>query len=208
VSLSLPARSRPGRGRHVPDKARAGPADARPCVCVAQIGAPYGVRGEVRLKSFTADPKAVAHYGPLQTEDGRQSFEIEATLAQQKDALIVRLRGIGDRNAAEGLRNLRLYIPRARLPATEDSDTFYHADLIGLAVVDTQGAVVGKVAAMHNFGAGDLIEVEPLAGPPTVLLPFTATAVPSVDIAGGRLVVAPPPDAPEPGEVLARKRSG
>jgi ribosomal 30S subunit maturation factor RimM len=121
-------------------------------VCVAQICAPYGVRGEVRLKSFTVDPKAVAHYGPLQTEDGRQSFEIEATLAQQKDALIVRLRGIGDRNAAEGL--------------------------------------------------------EPLAGPPTVLLPFTATAVPSVDIAGGRLVVAPPPDAPEPGEVLARKRSG
>ena len=208
MSLSLPARSRPGRGRHVPDKARAGPADARPCVCVAQICAPYGVRGEVRLKSFTVDPKAVAHYGPLQTEDGRQSFEIEATLAQQKDALIVRLRGIGDRNAAEGLRNLRLYIPRARLPATEDSDTFYHADLIGLAVVDTQGAVVGKVAAMHNFGAGDLIEVEPLAGPPTVLLPFTATAVPSVDIVGGRLVVAPPPDAPEPGEARVRERSG
>ena len=177
-------------------------------MCVAQIGAPHGVRGELRLKSFTADPKAVARYGPLQSEDGQQSFEIEATLVQEKDALIVRLRGIDDRNAAEGLRNLRLYIPRARLPATEDSETFYHADLIGLAVVDTQGAAVGKVTGVHNFGAGDLIEVEPLAGLPTLLLPFTATAVPSVDIAGGRVVVAPPADAPEPSEALAGKRSG
>jgi 16S rRNA processing protein RimM len=177
-------------------------------VCVAQIGGPHGVRGEVRLKSFTADPEAVARYGPLQTEDGRRSFEIETTLRQGKDAMIVRLRGIDDRNAAEGLRNLRLYIPRTRLPETEDSETFYHADLIGLAVVDAQGASIGTVTAVHNFGAGDLIEVQPLGGGPTALLPFTETVVPMVDIAAGRVVVDPPQDALGSAEALSRNGRG
>ena len=160
---------------------------------MAQIAGPHGIRGEIRLKSFTVDPAAVARYGPLQTEDGRQSFEIEATLRQDRDAMIVRLRGVDDRDAAERLRNLRLYVPRSRLPATEDSETFYHADLIGLAAVDRLGVSIGKVTAVHNFGAGDLIEVEPLGGGPSALLPFTETVVTSVDIAGGRVVV----DAPE-----------
>jgi 16S rRNA processing protein RimM len=171
-------------------------------VCVAQIGAPHGVRGEVRLKSFTAESEAVARYGPLQTEDGRRSFEIEATLRQDKDGLIVRLRGIDDRNAAEALRNVRLYVPRARLPETEDSETYYHADLIGLAVVDVQGASIGTVAGVQNFGAGDLIEVEPHGGGPTTLLPFTAAAIPKVDLAAGRIVVDPPEDALGPDETL------
>jgi 16S rRNA processing protein RimM len=162
-------------------------------VCVAQIGGPHGVRGEIRLKSFTVDPAAVARYGPLQSEDGRRSFEIES-MRQGKDAMIVRLNGIDDRDAAERLRNLRLYVPRSRLPATEDSETFYHADLIGLTVVDTRGASIGTVAAIHNFGAGDLIEVAPLGGGVTALLPFTEAVVPSVDIAAGRVVVDPPED--------------
>jgi 16S rRNA processing protein RimM len=160
------------------------------------------------MKSFTADPEAVARYGPLETEDGRRSFEIEATLRQDKDAMIVRLRGIDDRNAAEALRNLRLYIPRARLPETEDDETFYHADLIGLAVVDTQGVPIGKVTGVHNFGAGDLIEVAPLGGGPTTLLPFTETVIPRVDIAAGRVVVAPPEDAPESDAPRSRKGRG
>jgi 16S rRNA processing protein RimM len=160
------------------------------------------------MKSFTADPEAVARYGPLETEDGRRSFEIEATLRQDKDAMIVRLRGIDDRNAAEALRNLRLYIPRARLPETEDDETFYHADLIGLAVVDTQGVPIGKVTGVHNFGAGDLIEVAPLGGGPTTLLPFTETVIPRVDIAAGRVVVDPPEDAPESDAPRSRKGRG
>jgi 16S rRNA processing protein RimM len=156
-------------------------------ICVAQIGAPHGVRGEVRLWPFTADPHAVQDYGPLETEDGAACFEIEA-LRAAKDHLVVRLKGVTDRNAAERLTNTKLFVPRERLPATEAEDEFYHADLIGLAVVDTTGNELGSVAAIHNFGAGDLVEVRPAQGT-TVLLPFTEAAVPEVDIAGRRIVV-------------------
>jgi 16S rRNA processing protein RimM len=206
VSLSLSARPRRDRTGRTAAKPGASPPQEERRVCVAQIGGPHGVRGEIRLRSFTAEPEAVARYGPLQTEDGRRSFEIEAMLRQDKDAMIVRLRGVDDRNAAEGLRNLRLYVPRARLPATEDGETFYHADLVGLAVVDAQGRSIGTVAGVHNFGAGDLIEVEPFGGGPTTLLPFTDTVVPRVDIAAGRVVIDPPADAPELSEQLSRKR--
>jgi 16S rRNA processing protein RimM len=156
-------------------------------VCVAQIGAPHGVRGEVKLWPFTADPSAVQDYGPLETEDGAARFEIEA-LRAAKDHLVVRLKGVSDRNAAERLTNIKLFVPRERLPATEADDEFYHADLIGLAVIDTAGNELGSVAAIHNFGAGDLVEVKPAQGA-TVLLPFTDAAVPEVDIAGRRIVV-------------------
>jgi 16S rRNA processing protein RimM len=156
-------------------------------ICVAQIGAPHGVRGEVKLWPFTADPHAVQDYGPLETEDGAASFEIEA-LRAAKDHLVVRIKGVTDRNAAERLTNTKLFVPRERLPATEADDEFYHADLIGLAVVDTAGNALGSVAAIHNFGAGDLVEVKPAQGA-TVLLPFTEAAVPEVDIAGRRIVV-------------------
>jgi 16S rRNA processing protein RimM len=157
-------------------------------VCVAQIGAPHGVRGEVKLWPFTADPQSVRDYGPLETEDGAARFEIEA-LRAAKDHLVVRLKGVSDRNAAERLTNTKLFVPRERLPATEADDEFYHADLIGLAVIDTAGQELGSVAAIHNFGAGDLIEVKPTQGGTTVLLPFTEAAVPEVDIAGQRIVV-------------------
>ena len=146
------------------------------------------MRGEVRLWSFTADPAAVAAYGPLETADGRL-IEIEA-LRPAKDSFVARLKGIADRDAAERLRNAELYVPRERLPAPQDADEFYHADLIGLDVVDTAGTVVGSVVAVHNFGAGDLIEVRPVAKRETVMLPFTQAAVPEIDVAGGRIVVA------------------
>ena len=157
-------------------------------ICVAQIGAPHGVRGEVRLRSFTADPLAVADYGVLETEDGAARFEIEA-VRPAKDHLVARLRGVSDRNAAEKLTGLRLYVPRERLPAPHAGDEFYHADLVGLAVVDASGDALGRVVAIHNFGAGDLIEIKPERYNATVMLPFTDAAVPSVDIAGGRIVV-------------------
>ncbi len=158
-------------------------------VCVGQIGAPHGVRGEVRLRSFTAEPEAIAGYGPLETEDGR-TLEIES-LRPAKDHFVVALSGIRDRDAAEQLANLKLYVPRERLPALVETDEFYHADLIGLAVVNKAGEQLGTVLAVHNFGAGDLIEVRLAAGGKTELVPFNELNVPTVDIAAGRIVIEP-----------------
>ncbi len=157
-------------------------------VCVARLGAAHGVRGEMRLWSFTADPAAVAAYGPLETADGRV-IEIEA-LRPAKESFVARLKGVADRDAAERLRNAELFVPRERLPAPQDADEFYHADLIGLDVVDGAGTRLGNVVAVHNFGAGDVIEVRPVDGRDTLMLPFTHAAVPQIDIAAGRLVVA------------------
>lgn len=159
-------------------------------VCVARIGAPHGVRGEVKLWSFTADPMALAHYGALEIEDGSRSFEIE-TLRPHKDFLVARLKGINDRSAVETLRNVALYVARERLPSLAEEGEFYHADLVGLAVVDRSGAALGTVVAVHNFGAGDLLEIQPAEGT-SMMLPFTETAVPMVDIARGRIVAEPP----------------
>jgi 16S rRNA processing protein RimM len=164
------------------------PGDAR--VCLGQIGAAHGVRGEVRLRSFTSDPNAIADYGPLETEDGRV-LEIEA-MRPARDHFVARLKGVRDRDAASALTNTRLYVPRERLPQPEEPDEYYHADLIGLAVVDTGGAAIGVVVAIHNFGAGDLIEVRPERGGKTELVPFDATHVPAVDVAAGKIVVDPP----------------
>jgi 16S rRNA processing protein RimM len=175
----------------MPGSTRGG--DARACdarVCLGQVGAAHGLRGEVRLHSFTSDPAAIADYGPLETEDGRV-IEIEA-IRPAKDHFVARLSGIRDRNAASALVNAKLYVPRERLPQTEEPDEFYHADLVGLAVVDPAGRNLGTVVAVHNFGAGDLIEVRPDAGGNTGLVPFDATHVPAVDIAAGKIVVDPP----------------
>jgi 16S rRNA processing protein RimM len=159
-------------------------------ICVARIGAAHGIRGEVKLWSFTEDPAAVASYGPLETKDGKRRFEIEA-LRPAKDHFVARIVGVGDRDAAEQLRNLELYIPRARLPKIEEADTFYHADLIGLTAVTQEGVEIGTVAAIHNFGAGDVIEIKQVAGDP-ILLPFTGTIVPEIDLAARKIIVVPP----------------
>ena len=158
-------------------------------VYVAQIGAAHGIHGEVRLWTFTGEPMAVAHYGLLETEDGARSFEI-ASLRPAKGHLVARLRGVDDRNAAELLTNIKLFVPRERLPAPEE-DEFYYADLIGLAAVDSGGNQVGTITAVHNFGAGDLLEIQPPAGA-AILLPFTEAAVPTVDLKGGRVIVVVP----------------
>jgi 16S rRNA processing protein RimM len=167
-------------------------------ICVAQIGGAHGIRGEVKLKSFTADPMAVKDYGPLASEDGSVHVEIE-TVRPAKGHLVARLRGIIDRNAAERLTNLKLFIPRDRLPPPA-ADEFYHADLIGLAAEAADGTKVGTVVAVHDFGAGDIIELQPEAGGTTLMVPFTDIFVPRIDIAGGRIIVAPPPDAPAKGD--------
>src|SRR4051794_39918578 len=138
-------------------------------VCIAQIGAAHGVRGEVRLKAFTADLLGVTRYGALESEDGKQRFEIEA-VRPAKDMLVARLKGITDRDAAERLKNVRLYVAREKLPQPAD-DEFYHADLVGLAATKADGEVIGTVKAVHNFGAGDLLEIESAAGGATMILP-------------------------------------
>ena len=160
-------------------------------ICVARIGAAHGVRGEVKLWSFTEDPAAVAQYGPLETQDGTRCFEIEA-LRAAKDHFVARIAGVNDRDAAEKLRNIELYIPRARLPKIEETDTFYHADLVGLDAVTPDGARVGTVHALHNFGAGDIIEIAPAGGGDPLMLPFNETTVPKIDVAARQIVVVPP----------------
>jgi len=149
------------------------------------------VRGELKLWPFTEDPMAVANYGPMETEDGTRRFEIEA-LRPAKDFLVARIAGINDRNAAEALRNLDLFVPRDRLPPIKEPDMFYHADLIGLDVVDPDGAQIGTVHALHNFGAGDIIEVMPIGSGEPLMLPFTETTVPKIDLAAKQIVVVRP----------------
>lgn len=158
-------------------------------ICVARIGAAHGVRGEVRLWTFTQDPLAVASYGPLETSDGARHFAIKRIRAA-KTHLVATLDGISTRGAAEQLNGVELFISREKLPAPTD-DEFYHADLIGLAAETKQGEPLGAIVAVHNFGAGDIIEIAPPAGP-TIMLPFSNAVVPVVDIAGGRVVIDKP----------------
>jgi 16S rRNA processing protein RimM len=165
-------------------------------VCVGRIGAPHGIRGDVKLHSFTAEPMAIADYGALESEDGALSLTLE-TVRPTKDALVARFKGIDDRSAAERLRNVELYVPRDRLPAPTAGE-FYHADLIGLAAVTSDGAAFGTVVAVHDFGAGDILELQPRTGGATIMLPFTDAFVPSVDMAGGRIVVKPPEETGKP----------
>lgn len=159
-------------------------------VCVGAVAGAYGVRGEVRLKSFCAEPEDIEQYSPLSTEDGAQSYSIVLT-GRIKNGLTARLGGIESKEAADALKGLRLYAPRDRLPALPD-DEYYYADLIGLEVLDTGGTVLGRVKSVQNHGAGDLLEI---AGPglkATVLLPFTREIVPTVDLEAGRIIADPP----------------
>jgi 16S rRNA processing protein RimM len=158
-------------------------------VCVARIGAAHGVRGAVKLWTFTEDPFAVTRYGPLATKDGARSFEV-AQAREGKGHLVATFNGVTTRNEAERLNGIELYVAREKLPAT-DEDEYYHADLIGLAAVTTANEPLGRVIAIHNFGAGDIIEIAPPSGA-TMLLPFSNIVVPTVDIAGGRVVIELP----------------
>ena len=158
-------------------------------ICVARIGAAHGVRGAVKLWTFTEDPLAVRDYGPLTTKDGARQFEL-TNAREAKDHLVATFKGVATREDAERLNGIELYIARDKLPETDD-DEYYHADLIGLAAVTTSEEPLGRVAAIHNFGAGDIIEIAPPHGP-TMLLPFTNAVVPTVDLAGGRVVIELP----------------
>jgi 16S rRNA processing protein RimM len=160
-------------------------------VLVGRIGAAHGIKGEVRLASFTAEPKAIAAYGPLSDASGTRRFDIVALRPVKDNLFIAKLAGVATREAAEALNTLDLYLPRAALPTPTD-DEFYHADLIGLAAVDSVGAEIGRVSGVLNFGGGDILEIAPTGGGETLLLPFTKACVPSIELAQKRLVVVPP----------------
>lgn len=164
-------------------------------VLLGEISTAHGIRGEVILRSYCAEPKDIASYGPLQDESGTRSFEITVRGTTSR-GLIARVTGIEDRNAAEQLRGTKLYVERSRLPET-DEDEYYHADLIGLTVLDRDGKVLGKVISVQNFGAGDLIEVESPDTRTTEYFPFDTQFVPAVDLEAGTLVVAIDPEEKE-----------
>ena len=159
-------------------------------ICVAAITGSYGVRGEARVKSFCAEPSALGDYGPLSDDTGTRDFKITIT-RPVKGGFAVRLSGVKTKEEADALKGTRLYAPRDVLPALPD-DEFYHADLMGLSVVDTGGADLGQVHAVMNHGAGALLEVRQKGRSGTVLVPFTQAIVPTVDLAAGRIVVDPP----------------
>lgn len=155
-------------------------------ICVAQIGAAHGVRGAFRVRCFTEVAESVAAYGPLCDATGKPLFELEI-VGPSKGGVIAGTRGITDRDAAEALRGTRLYVPRDRLPEPDDEE-FYHADLVGLTARDQQGHEIGRVTAVHNHGAGDILEVLRADGDDE-LVPFTRAAVPAIDLASGYLVL-------------------
>src|ERR1044071_550435 len=154
-------------------------------VLLGVVAAPHGVRGLVRIKSYTEDPMAVGTYGPLSDESGRKEYRVEA-LSAARGAVLARIEGVADRTAAEALRGLRLYVERERLPGTGGRE-WYEAELVGLSAVGRDGRGWGEGIAFHDFGGGSVMEVS--GG---VMLPFTDEAVPEIDVAGGKVVVEPP----------------
>ena len=164
-------------------------------LCVGIVTGPHGIRGAVRLKSFTAEASDIGAYGPLSDEAGRITGAV-------KGAIIAELSGVGDRNAAEALKGLQLFVDRDQLPPAEEEE-FYHADLIGLRAELVDGQALGTVSALHDFGAGQSLEIATGARE-TIMVPFTKAAVPIIDVAAGRLVIDPPvgllekPEPPSP----------
>jgi len=165
-------------------------ADTAKRVVLAVVTGAHGTRGEVRLKSFTTDPAAIARYGPLERSDGGAPLKI-AAVRPAKDGLIARFAGVDDRNGADALKGIELSVARDRL-SEPGADEFYLADLIGLTAERPDGVTLGEVVAIHNYGAGDVIELRLAGSAQTILVPFTRAAVPEIDPATGRLVVDPP----------------
>ena len=161
-------------------------------ICVGAIMGAFGVKGEVRLKSFCAVPGDIDTYGPLYSEDGKTTYDLSLT-ANVKGGFSGRIKSIRYRDQAEALRGTKLYVPREALPSLPD-DEFYYSDLIGLEVFDTGGEKIGKVKAVHDHGAGDVLELH-TKHPQGAMLPFTRAVVPTVDLAQGRIIADPPEGA-------------
>jgi 16S rRNA processing protein RimM len=168
-------------------------------VLLGEFGRAHGLKGEVRLKSHTGDPLAIADYGPLRTDDGRTITlkSVRTAPGGAPDLLIAQVEGVTSREAAEALNRVRLLLPREKLPAPEE-DEYLLADLVGLTVQDQAGQVLGTILAVPNYGGGDLLDIAPAKGGPSALLPFTKAFVPVVDTASRRVVIDPPEDFFEP----------
>ncbi|RYH94773.1 MAG: 16S rRNA processing protein RimM [Acetobacteraceae bacterium] len=164
-------------------------------ICIGAIAGSFGVAGEVRLKSFCSEPTDIAAYGPLSTEDGSRVFHVTLT-RPVSGGLGARIQGITTKEQADALRGTTLHVQRDRLPVLPD-DEFYHADLIGLDAYDPGGELIGKVSAVYNHGAGDIVEISPTRHKSALLLPFTTAIVPNVDLAAGRIVVNLPEETDE-----------
>ncbi len=165
-------------------------------ILVGRVAGAFGVRGEVRVSTYTEDPMAVARYKALKREDGSPALTI-ASARPVKDGVIARCPEVASKEAADAMRGLRLYVPREALPPPQDEDEFYLADLIGLSAETPEGEAVGNVKAVHNFGAGDFLEIDPGDGARTVYVPFSKTAVPDVRLSDGRVIVIPPTEDDE-----------
>jgi len=159
-------------------------------VCLAAFAGAHGVRGEVKLKTFTANEEDAAAYGPLSSEDGARRFTLKIVRVLKPGLVLARSPEIKTREEAQALAGTRLYAPRDALPAIEDEDEFYHEDLVGLEAVDENGAPIGRIAAVHNFGAGDILEVKDRPdGAPSIMVPFTREAAPKIDLEAGRITL-------------------
>lgn len=157
-------------------------------VCVGVVAGANGVKGEVKIKTFTEQPLALGRYGPLCDRVGKRQFAVKV-VRETKGGVVARLEGVNDRDQADMLKGCELFVLRDRLPGIGDDETWYHADLIGLEARDDKGGRLGTVTAVHNFGAGDLIEIEFDGEHGQVLVPFTRAHVPEVDIAKGCMTV-------------------
>ena len=174
-------------------------------ICIAQIGAAHGVRGEVRVKLFSDDPEALTHYGVLSNADGSRRFQIESSRLS-KNVYVCRIKDLKDRNEAESLNGVKLYIDRDQLPEL-DEEEFYHSDLIGLDARLEDGTVLGSIIGIPDFGAGDLLDIAPKKGK-GFYLPFTLAVVPHVDVAGGYVTVVPPEGWLDEADRTERAREG
>jgi 16S rRNA processing protein RimM len=174
--------------------------DADRLIALGRFGAPQGVRGEIRVKSYTAEPQAIAAYGPLTDEAGARRFVVKAVRPLRDDMIVARVEGMSTREAAAALTGVELYARRSQLPPP-GPDEFYYSDLIGLEAVTPEGEALGRVTALLNHGAGDIMEIAPADGGETRLLPFTRQVAPEIDFAAGRIVIVPPAEIEgEPGD--------
>ena len=164
-------------------------------VCVGRIAGAHGVQGLIRINSYTEDPMDVAAYGPVTDENGERMFELQVK-RMTKTQVVARIKGVMDRNAAEALQGLRIYILREVMPPTED-DEFYCEDLVGLSAETVDGKSLGNVLSLQEFGAGEMLEIGRRRGG-TMLVPFTKDIVPRVDLEAKRVVIDPPPGLLEP----------
>lgn len=162
-------------------------------VLLGQIAAAHGIQGHVLIRTYTDSAEDIASYGPVWDESGERQFSIAVVRVMSK-GVVARIKGINDRNAAEALRGTRLFIERDRLPAA-GAEEFYHSDLIGLSAVRPDGVAIGEVIAVHNFGAGDILEIRAASARSTEMVPFTRAFVPDIDIAAGRLTLDMPPES-------------